>query len=79
MARTHAPEEHVSYAVTSHNRRYVASGVLCVRAAFVDRQLYGKHISTAVNQHAIVDEAVFSGGASPTLYNEDLMQLEGEG
>jgi hypothetical protein len=29
-----------------------------------------------VNQHATTDEAVFSVGAAPRLYNEDLRQLE---
>jgi hypothetical protein len=41
-------------------------------------QRYGKHISAAVNPHATIEEAVFSVGAVPTLYNEDLTQLEGE-
>jgi hypothetical protein len=39
-------------------------------------QLCGKHISTAVNQHATIEEAVFSVGAAPRLCNEDLMHLE---
>jgi hypothetical protein len=57
MARTHAAEERVAYTVTSRNNRSnVASGVLCGSAT----QLYGKHISKAVNQHATVEEAVFS-------------------
>jgi hypothetical protein len=34
------------------------------------------NISAAVNQHATIDEAVFSVGAAPSPYNEDLMQLE---
>jgi hypothetical protein len=29
-----------------------------------------------VNQHATIEEAVFSMGATPMLYNEDLMQVE---
>jgi hypothetical protein len=31
---------------------------------------------TAINQHATIEEAVFSVGAAPRLYNEDLRQLE---
>jgi hypothetical protein len=34
-----------------------------------------KHISAAVNQHVTVKEGVFSVGAAPRLYNEDLKQL----
>jgi hypothetical protein len=41
-------------------------------------QLCGKHISTAVNQHVTIEEAVFSVTAAPRLYNEDLIQLEQE-
>jgi hypothetical protein len=33
-------------------------------------------ISAAVNQHTTIEEAVFSVGAAPRLYNEDLKQLE---
>jgi hypothetical protein len=33
-------------------------------------------ISAAVNQPSIIDEAVFSFGAVPRLYNENLTQLE---
>jgi hypothetical protein len=29
-----------------------------------------------VNKHATIEEAVFSVGAAPRLYNEDLCQLE---
>jgi hypothetical protein len=29
-----------------------------------------------MNQHATIEEAVFSVGAAPRLYNEDLTQLE---
>jgi hypothetical protein len=42
----------------------------------VATQLFGKHIFAAVNQHATVEKAVFSVGAAPRLYNEDLTQLE---
>jgi hypothetical protein len=61
MARTHAAEECVMYAVTSRNNwRGVVSGVLWVRATLVAMQPCGKHISAAVNQHAIIEEEVFS-------------------
>jgi enoyl-CoA hydratase/carnithine racemase len=36
----------------------------------------GKHISAAVNQHAIREGAEFSVGAALRLYNEDLTLLE---
>jgi hypothetical protein len=39
--------------------------------------LYGAvNTSAAVNQHATIEEAVFSVGATPRLYNEDFTQLE---
>jgi hypothetical protein len=47
-----------------------------VSTVFVAMQRCGKHISAAVNQHATIGEAVFSVGAAPSLYNEDLTQLE---
>jgi hypothetical protein len=47
-----------------------------VRAALVASQRCGKHISAAVNQHGTIEEAVFSVGATPRLYNENLTQLE---
>jgi hypothetical protein len=47
-----------------------------VRASLVATQQYGKHISVAVNKHATIEEAVFSVGAIPRLYNEDLRQLK---
>jgi hypothetical protein len=31
-----------------------------------------------MNQQATIEEVVFSVGPAPRLYNEDLMQLEGE-
>jgi hypothetical protein len=34
------------------------------------------NISAAVNQHATIEKALFSMGAAPRLYNEDLRQLE---
>jgi hypothetical protein len=39
-------------------------------------QSCGKHISAAVNQHATIEEAVFSMEAAPRLYNGNLQQLE---
>jgi hypothetical protein len=39
-------------------------------------QLCGKHISVAVNQQATIEGTVFFGGTAPSLYNEDLTQLE---
>jgi hypothetical protein len=47
-----------------------------VSAALVATQRYDKDISAAVNQHATIEEAVFSAEAAPRLYNEDLRQLE---
>jgi hypothetical protein len=47
-----------------------------VRVALVATQRCGKHISAAANQHATIEEAVFSAVAAPRLYNEDLRQLE---
>jgi hypothetical protein len=58
---------------TRNNRRAVFS---VVRAALVDKQRCGKHISAAVNQHTTIQEAVFSVGAAPRLYNKDLPHLE---
>jgi hypothetical protein len=55
------------------NRRAVFSEV---SAALVASQRCRKHISAALNQHATIEEAVFSVEASPRLYNEDLRQLE---
>jgi hypothetical protein len=47
-----------------------------VRASLVATQWCDKHISAAVNQHATIEEAVFSVGAALRLYDEDLMQVE---
>jgi hypothetical protein len=47
-----------------------------IRTARVATQRCDKYISAAVNQHAAIDEAVFSVRAVPRLYNEDLTQLE---
>jgi hypothetical protein len=66
-------------AVTSCSNRSVASGVHCgVRIWLYTTQLCGKHISVAVNQSVTIEEAVFSVGDAPRLYNEDLKQLEFE-
>jgi hypothetical protein len=48
--------------------------VVC--AAPFAKQLCGKHISAEVNQHATIEEAVFSVRAATRLYNKDLRQLE---
>jgi hypothetical protein len=56
-----------------NNKRYIFS---VVSAARVATQRCGKHISAAVNQLATVEEAVFSVGVAPRLYNENLRQLE---
>jgi hypothetical protein len=47
-----------------------------VSDALVATQRCGKHISAAVNQHATIEEAVFSVGTATRLYNEDFRQLE---
>jgi L-lysine 2,3-aminomutase len=49
-----------------------------VSAALFAMQWCSKHISAAVDQHATIEEAVFSVGAALRLYNEDLRQLEFE-
>jgi hypothetical protein len=50
------------------------SSVVC--AARVATQRCGKRVSALVNQHATIEEEVFSVGAAPRLYTEDLTQLE---
>jgi hypothetical protein len=47
-----------------------------VHAALIVMQWCGKHISAAVNHHAIIEEVVFSVGATPRLYDEDLKTAE---
>jgi hypothetical protein len=47
-----------------------------VSAALVATQRCGKDISAVVNQHATIEEAMFSVVAAPRLYNVDLRQLE---
>jgi hypothetical protein len=47
-----------------------------ISAVFDAKKRCGKHITTTVNQHAAIEEAVFSTGAAPRLYNEDLRQIE---
>jgi hypothetical protein len=50
--------------------------ISAVNAALLATQRCGKRISAAVNQHATIEEEVFSLGAARILYNEDLTQLE---
>jgi hypothetical protein len=47
-----------------------------VSAALVATQRCGNHISAAVNQHATIEEAVFSVRFALRLYSEDLRRLE---
>jgi hypothetical protein len=47
-----------------------------VSAELVATQRSGKHTSAAINQHATIEEVLFSVGAVPRLFNEDLRQLE---
>jgi hypothetical protein len=47
-----------------------------VRASLIATQRCGKHIFSAVNQHATTAKAVFSVGAAPRLYNEDVTERE---
>jgi hypothetical protein len=46
-----------------------------VSAELVATQRCDENVSATVNQHATTDETVFSVGAAPRLYNEDLRQL----
>jgi hypothetical protein len=75
MARTHAEDERVTYAVTSRKNRCCKQRSLWVRAALVATQLCGKRISAAVNQHATIEEAVFSVDP-PRGYVTKITQLE---
>jgi hypothetical protein len=59
--------------VNVHNDRREVFSVICT--VLVAIQWWGKHFSTAMNQHAKIEEAVFSVGATLRLYNEDLRQL----
>jgi hypothetical protein len=56
-----------------NNRRAMCSVASDARVA---AQLCGKHVSAAVNQHATIEQAMFSAVAAPRLYNDDLKQLE---
>jgi hypothetical protein len=47
-----------------------------VSFALAATQRCGKHSPAAANQHATIEEAVFSVGADPMIYNEELRQLE---
>jgi hypothetical protein len=71
MNNTYAPEELVTYAVMLRN-----DSSLWARTSRVATQRCGKHISAAVNQRATIWETVFSMGAAPRLYNENLTQPE---
>jgi hypothetical protein len=62
----HIPAE----ANARNNRRAVFSVNHTARVA---KQRRGKHISAAVNQNSKIEEAVFSVGAAPRLYNEELV------
>jgi hypothetical protein len=66
--------KHIPAEANARNNRRAAFSV--VRAVLIATQRCGKHFSAAVNQHATIEEVVFSVGAVPRLYNEDLMQLE---
>jgi hypothetical protein len=51
-----------------HNNRRAVFSAVC--AEHVATQRCDKHIPAAVNQHATIEEAVFSVVAAPRLYNE---------
>jgi hypothetical protein len=55
-------KRHVRCDVTQQQKRCCRRHSLWVRAAFLPTQLCGDHISAAVNEHATVEEAVFSVG-----------------
>jgi hypothetical protein len=50
------------------------SGIFCGPLRARCYATVGKHTSEAVNQHATIEEAVFSVATAPRLYNEDLTQ-----
>jgi hypothetical protein len=58
----------------ARNKRRAVFSV--VRAARVATQRCGKHISAAVNQHAVIEEAVFSVWAAPKFYNEEFRSFQ---
>jgi hypothetical protein len=67
--------KHIRKEAIARNIRKAVFSV--IRAARVAMQQCGKHISAAVNQHATIEEAVFSmGPPGGYIYNEDLKQLE---
>jgi hypothetical protein len=53
---------HVRRDVTQQKKMCCKRRSLWVRAALLAKQLCGEHISAAVNQHATIEEAVFSVG-----------------
>jgi hypothetical protein len=69
----HRLGKHIPAKANASKRRAVFSAV---RATSVATQRCGKHFSAAVNQHATIQGEVFSVGADPKLYKEDLTQLE---
>jgi hypothetical protein len=67
----HTPAE----ANARNNRRALFSAISAARFA---TQRCCVHASAAVNQHATIEEAVFSAEAAPRPYNEELRRLEWE-
>jgi hypothetical protein len=61
--------KHIPAEANARSNRRAVFSVVC--AASIATQRCGKHISAAVNQHATIEEAVFSVGAARTLHNED--------
>jgi phage terminase Nu1 subunit (DNA packaging protein) len=57
----------------AHNNRITVFSV--VGAALAATQRYDKHTCAAVNQQGTIEEAVFSLGVAPRIYNEDRRQL----
>jgi hypothetical protein len=66
----------VNIPAEAHERNNRTAMCSLVRAASVAMQLWGKHISAAVNQHATLEEVVFSVWADPRLYKEDSRPAE---
>jgi hypothetical protein len=78
MARIHAVQERVTYAVTSrNNKRGATSGVLCGSASrSLLRNCAEKNIPAAVSQHARRKEVVFSVGPPRGYVTRITGQLE---
>jgi hypothetical protein len=64
--------KHITAGPNAHKNRRVVFSVFS--GALVPTQQCSKHISAEVNQHATMEEAVFSLGATPGLNNKDLRQ-----